>query len=57
MNVLYLAGNLSINVNPGAAADITNVISPRATIVVLDTVTGLEEKCLVTASNTTTTGC
>jgi len=46
--------NLTINVNPGAAADISNVISPRATVVVLDPVSGLEEKCLVTDSNTTT---
>jgi hypothetical protein len=53
-NDCTLPTNLTINVNPGAAADITNVISPRATIVVLDTVTGLEEKCLVTDSNTTT---
>ncbi len=45
--------NLTINVNPGAAADISNVISPRATVVVLDPVSGLEEKCLVTDSNTT----
>ena len=47
-------GNLTINVNPGGAADINNVISPRATVVVLDTATGAEEKCLVTDSNTTT---
>jgi len=49
-----LPSNLTININPGAAADVFNVVSPRATIVVLDPVTGLEEKCLVTASNTTT---
>ena len=47
-----LPTNLTINVNPGAAADIINVISPRATIVVLDPATGLEEKCLVTLSDT-----
>ncbi len=33
---------------------IQNVISPRATIVVLDPTTGLEAKCLVTDSDTTT---
>jgi len=33
---------------------IQNVISPRATIVVLDSATGLEAKCLVTDSDTTT---
>jgi hypothetical protein len=49
-----LPTNLTININPGAAADVFNVVSPRATIVVLDPVTGLEEKCLVTDSNTTT---
>ena len=49
-----LPSNLTININPGAAADVFNVVSPRATIVVLDPVTGLEEKCLVTDSNTTT---
>jgi len=51
-----LPSNLTINVNPGAVADVVNVISPRATIVVLDPATGLEEKCLVTASNTATAG-
>ena len=49
-----LPSNLTININPGGAADVFNVVSPRATIVVLDPVTGLEEKCLVTDSNTTT---
>ena len=48
-----LPSNLTININPGAAADVFNVVSPRATIVVLDPATGLEEKCLVTDSNTT----
>lgn len=33
---------------------IQNVISPRATVVVLDPTTGLEAKCLVTDSDTTT---
>ena len=51
-----LPSNLTINVNPGNVADVVNVISPRATIVVLDPATGLEEKCLVTASNTATAG-
>jgi len=46
------AGN-TINVNPGAAADIQNVVSPRSTIVVMDDF-GNEVKCLVTASNTAT---
>jgi hypothetical protein len=46
------AGN-TINVNPGAAADIQNVVSPRSTIVVMDDF-GAEVKCLVTASNTAT---
>ena len=46
------AGN-TINVNPGAAADIANVVSPRSTIVVMDDF-GNEVKCLVTASNTAT---
>jgi hypothetical protein len=49
-----LPSNLTININPGAVADVFNVVSPRATIVVLDPATGLEEKCLVTDSNTTT---
>ena len=49
-----LPSNVTININPGGAADVFNVVSPRATIVVLDPVTGLEEKCLVTDSNTTT---
>jgi len=42
---------LTIPVNGGT---IQNVISPRATIVVLDPATGLEAKCLVTDSNTAT---
>ncbi len=42
---------LTIPVNGGT---IQNVISPRATIVVLDPATGSEAKCLVTASNTAT---
>jgi hypothetical protein len=45
--------NLTINVNPTAAADIFNVISPRATVVVMDDF-GAEVKCLVTDSNTGT---
>lgn len=45
---------LTINVNPTAAAGVNNVISPNSTIVVLDPATGLEAKCLVTDSNTTT---
>jgi len=45
------AGN-TINVNPTTSADIQNVISPRATVVVLDN-NGNEVKCLVTASNPT----
>jgi hypothetical protein len=45
---------LTININPAGAADVFNVVSPRATIVVLDPITGLEEKCLVTASDTGT---
>ncbi len=49
-----LPSNLTININPGGAADVFNVVSPRATIVVLDPATGLEEKCLVTASQTAT---
>lgn len=44
------AGN-TINVNPTAAADIKNVISPRATVVILDS-SGNEVKALVTASDT-----
>ena len=46
------APQLTIKVDNVAGT--TNVISPRATVVVLDTVTGLEEKCLVTDSNTNT---
>ncbi len=46
------AGN-TINVNPTAAANIQNVVSPRSTIVVMDDF-GNEVKCLVTASNTAT---
>ncbi len=49
-----LPTNLTININPAAAADVFNVVSPRATIVVLDPATGLEEKCLVTDSDTGT---
>jgi len=49
-----LPTSLTINVNPTAAADVQNVISPNSTIVVLDPATGLEAKCLVTDSNTTT---
>jgi len=46
------APQLTIKVNNVAGT--TNVISPRATVVVLDPATGLEEKCLVTDSNTAT---
>ena len=50
-----LPTNLTININPAPAdPNVFNVVSPRATIVVLDPATGLEEKCLVTDSNTTT---
>jgi hypothetical protein len=49
-----LPTSLTINVNPTAAAGVNNVISPNSTIVVLDPATGLEAKCLVTDSNTTT---
>jgi len=49
-----LPSSLTIDVNPTAAADVQNVISPNSTIVVLDPATGLEAKCLVTDSNTTT---
>jgi hypothetical protein len=49
-----LPSSLTINVNPTAAAGVNNVISPNSTIVVLDPATGLEAKCLVTDSNTTT---
>jgi hypothetical protein len=49
-----LPSSLTINVNPTAAANVQNVISPNSTIVVLDPATGLEAKCLVTDSNTTT---
>ena len=45
------APQLTIKVDNVAGT--TNVISPRATVVVLDPATGLEEKCLVTDSNTT----
>ena len=44
--------NLTIKVDNVAGT--ANVISPRATIVALDTATGNEEKCLVTDSNTGT---
>ena len=53
-NECTLPTNLSIKVDNVAGT--ANVISPRATVVVLDTVTGLEEKCLVTDSNTNTAG-
>jgi len=43
----------TINVNPGGAADISNVISPQQTVVVMDDF-GNEAKCLVTDSNTGT---
>ena len=46
------APNLTIKVDNVAGT--ANVISPRSTIVVLDTATGAEEKCLVTASDTGT---
>jgi hypothetical protein len=36
------------------SATVKNVISPRSTIVVLDSTTGLEAKCLVTDSDTST---
>jgi len=49
-----LPTNLTIKVDNVAGT--TNVISPRATVVVLDPATGLEEKCLVTDSNTATAG-
>ena len=48
-----LPTSTTINVNPTAAADIFNVISPRSTVVVMDDF-GAEAKCLVTESNTTT---
>jgi len=41
-----------INVNPGAAVDVQNVISVNDTVVVLDPTTGLEAKAVVTASVT-----
>ena len=44
------AGN-TINVNPGGAANIINVISPQQTIVVMDDF-GNESKCLVSISGT-----
>jgi len=46
-------GANQININPAGAANIANVISPRATVVVMDDF-GNEVKCLVTASNTAT---
>ena len=53
-NCTYDAGltDLIINLNPGGAADIFNVISPRATVVVMDDF-GAEAKCLVEESSTT----
>ena len=45
------AGTLSvISINPGAVAGVQNVISVNDTVVVLDPVTGLEAKGIVTAS-------
>ena len=45
------AGTLSvITLNPGAVAGVQNVISVNDTVVVLDPVTGLEAKGIVTAS-------
>ena len=45
------AGTLSvITLNPGAVAGVSNVISVNDTVVVLDPVTGLEAKGIVTAS-------
>ena len=44
------AGN-TINVNPGGAANIINVISPQQTVVVMDDF-GNESKCLVAISGT-----
>jgi hypothetical protein len=52
-NCTLQGGNLEINLQTNGTT-IQNVVSPRATIVVLDTVTGAEEKCLVTDSNTAT---
>ena len=52
-NCTLAGGNLQINLQTNGTT-IQNVVSPRATIVVLDTVTGAEEKCLVTDSNTAT---
>jgi len=52
-NCTYDVGltDLLINLNPTGAADIFNVISPRATVVVMDDF-GAEVKCLVEESNT-----
>jgi hypothetical protein len=52
-NCTLAGGNLQIDLQTNGTT-IQNVVSPRATIVVLDPVTGLEEKCLVTDSDTTT---
>ena len=45
-----------IDLNPTAAADVINVISPKATVVILDPVSGAEVKGIVTNSDTRTTG-
>ena len=48
-----LPSSLTIDLETNGTT-IQNVISPRATVVVLDPTTGLEAKCLVTDSDTTT---
>jgi hypothetical protein len=50
-NCTLAGGNLQIDLQTNGTT-IQNVVSPRATIVVLDPATGLEEKCLVTDSDT-----
>ena len=45
-----------IDLNPTAAADVINVISPKATVVILDPANGTEVKGIVTNSDTRTTG-
>jgi len=48
-NCTFNSGTGVVNINPGAVAGVENVISPRATVVLMDDF-GAEAKCLVTAS-------
>jgi hypothetical protein len=48
-NCTFVSATGVVTINPGAVANVQNVISPRATVVLMDDF-GAEAKCLVTAS-------